>query len=60
MRARLIIAFDHTLAEPLSVTQPEPESKGTLWFSATFWGEGVCVGGLLRVKCLHRLFTDKF
>lgn len=52
MWAQLIISFDHTLPEPLpsvtlSITQSEPESKGTLWFSSTFFGgdEGMRGGG---------------
>lgn len=67
MWAQLIISFDHTLPEPLpsvtlSITQSEPESKGTLWFSSTFFaGGGGGMGlGFLWVKCLHRLMDGKF
>lgn len=49
MWALLIICFDHTLPELLpSVTQSEPESKGTLWFDLLFffWRGGTGLGGV--------------
>lgn len=59
MWAQLIISFDHTLPEPLSVTQSEPESKGTLWFSSTFFWRGVGGGGSYELNvCTDYLMTN--